>query len=578
MSERWPLARPVRDSKLENRTARLALELRRNPYWKMCDEGLHVGYRRVKAGNGSWVARRMDDGRYVESGLGPADDYADADGATVFTFFQAQDKARQWHRQEKLRANGLPDERRGPYTVADAMRDYAEDYGRLGGKDADSLKSTTDVHILPALGKIEVCKLSTDKIRRWHHDLANAARIVRTKDGATERARKDFDRDDTDAVRRRRATANRILSALRAALNFAYHEGKAPADDAWRRVKPFKGVDQPRIRFLSADECVRLLNACPPDARDLVRGALVTGCRFGELCRLRGGDANLQAGTIFIRESKSGKPRHVPLTDEGVELFRRLTIGRDRQELVFQRDALERQPRQERAPSNRKAPAEMTPELVAAVRARRMDGLPVAEIAAEFGMTRRTVSNYTSDLATKANVIAALKRRNSDPEFQTRARAAKEAHFSAVGVKQARTLPVEPQAVSRAVKQAREPRTIRRGCGSRRSKARSCARRVKRPASTRPWVFISYATRSPRCWPLPAFRWRSSRKRWATRTRALRNGIMLIYRPATWRTRFAQTCPDSSMTKQRMSPRFEEIVSILRRDALAISSPQSPIQ
>jgi len=462
MSERWPLARSVRDSKLENRTARLALELRRNPYWKMCDEGLHVGYRRVKAGNGSWVARRMDDGRYIESGLGPADDYADADGATVFSFFQAQDKARQWHRQERLRANGLPDERRGPYTVSDAMRDYQEDYGRRGGKDADALRGTTDVHILPALGKVELPKLTTDKIRRWHHDLANAARIVRTKDGAAERARKDFDRDDTDAVRRRRATANRILSALRAALNFAYHEGKTPSDDAWRRVKPFKGADQPRIRFLSADECVRLLNACAPDARDLVRGALVTGCRFGELCRLRSGDVNLQASTIHIRESKSGKPRHVPLTDEGVELFRRLTIGRDRQALVFMRDALERQPRQERAPSNRKAPAEMTPELVAALRARRMEGIPVAEIAAEFGMTRRTVSRHTADLATKANVIAALRRRNADHEFQARARAGREAPRAAT---EAVALYGQPRALVAMVEAAEKPqrRTIRRG-------------------------------------------------------------------------------------------------------------------
>jgi integrase len=457
------LARSVRDTKLENRTNRLALEWRRAPYWRMCDEGLHLGYRRVKAGNGSWVARRLDEGRYFESALGPADDYADADGATVLSFFQAQDRAREWHRQEKLRALGVPDERKGPYRVSDAISDYEADFIRRGGKALVTIKSISATHILPALGNVEVSKLSTDKIRRWHHSLASGAKIIRSKAGATERATKDFDRDDPEAVRRRRSTANRALTVLRAALNFAFAEGKAPSDDAWRRVKSFKSVDAARVRYLTADECARLVNTCAPDFRELVRGGLLTGCRYGELTRLRCDDVNLEAGTIHVRESKSGKPRHVPLTDEGVELFRRLTIGRERQALVFMRDALERQPRQERAPSTRKAAVEMTAELVAAIRARRLEGVLVAEIAAEFGMTRRTVSSHTRDLATKALVVAALKRRNADPAFQARARVAREAQAPAENGRPPLPLPAAPEAVSEAVESYREPRTIRRG-------------------------------------------------------------------------------------------------------------------
>jgi hypothetical protein len=34
------------------------------------------------------------------------------------------------------------------------------------------------------------------------------------------------------------------------------------SDDAWRRGKPFKGVDRPKMRYLEADEAVRLLNSC----------------------------------------------------------------------------------------------------------------------------------------------------------------------------------------------------------------------------------------------------------------------------------------------------------------------------
>jgi hypothetical protein len=65
------------------------------------------------------------------------------------------------------------------------------------------------------------------------------------------------------------------------------------SDDAWRRVKPFKAVDTARVRYLSEAECVRLVNACEPAFRGLVRGALLTGCRHSELAALRAGKASV---------------------------------------------------------------------------------------------------------------------------------------------------------------------------------------------------------------------------------------------------------------------------------------------
>jgi hypothetical protein len=52
-----------------------------------------------------------------------------------------------------------------------------------------------------------------------------------------------------------------------------------PSDDAWRRVKPFKSVDAPVIRYLSENEIRRLLNACEGAFRDLVHAGLLAGCR-----------------------------------------------------------------------------------------------------------------------------------------------------------------------------------------------------------------------------------------------------------------------------------------------------------
>ena len=103
-------------------------------------------------------------------------------------------------------------------------------------------------------------------------------------------------------------------------------------------MKPFREVDTPVVRFLTAAECLRLVNACPEDFRKLVRGALATGCRYGELTRLKAGDFNPQAGTLTVRLSKAGKARHVVLADDGRALFEALTAGRASSEPIFQRD------------------------------------------------------------------------------------------------------------------------------------------------------------------------------------------------------------------------------------------------
>jgi integrase len=114
---------------------------------------------------------------------------------------------------------------------------------------------------------------------------------------------------------------------LRAALNQAFRDGNAASDIPWRTVQPFRGVDAPRLRYFTKDEVTRLINAAQGDFRDLVKAALFTGCRYGELGRLRAGDFNPESGTVFVGQSKSGKARHVVLAEEGRRFFETLTVG-----------------------------------------------------------------------------------------------------------------------------------------------------------------------------------------------------------------------------------------------------------
>jgi integrase len=57
----------------------------------------------------------------------------------------------------------------------------------------------------------------------------------------------------------------------------------------------------------------------------MAEAALQTGARYGELAALQASDFNPDSGTVHICTSKSGKGRHVVLTDEGSTFFRNLT-------------------------------------------------------------------------------------------------------------------------------------------------------------------------------------------------------------------------------------------------------------
>lgn len=329
------MGRTVRDANLETRTARLRLAVRGEPYWRGLETGLALGYRRRRAG-GTWLARRRRlDGNYIEARIGIADDFQDADGILVFDYAQAQRATRAWWETEQRREQGHEEVRSGPFTVSDAVTEYLDAYARRGGKAVYHARRAAELHILPGLGSLEVAKLTTKKIEEWHHGLVEKWPRARSRpDGKPNFRRRDT---SSDGLRKRRATANRILTVLKAALNHAWKSGHVASDNAWRRVRPFKGVAVARIRYLNTDECVRLVNASEERFRDLVRGALLTGCRYSELTRLTVADINLDAGVITIRESKSGKPRHVVLTEEGQLLFSQLIAGKFGSELVFTR-------------------------------------------------------------------------------------------------------------------------------------------------------------------------------------------------------------------------------------------------
>jgi len=316
------MARRVHDKTLDSRDARRRLKIRGKPYYRAIERGLHLGYRRLGGGAaGTWVARHyVGEQQYEVERIGTADDVSDADGVAVLDFWQAQDKARKAMVDRAHRAHG----KHGPITVADAMDEYLAflDHNRKSGADA---RYRDRAFIRPVLGDIEVAKLTADRLRKWMNDMATTPARLRTRAGLKQQYAA---LDNADAKRARKASANRTMVVLRAALNRAWRDGKVGSNAEWSRVTPFENVNAARIRYLKIDEAKRLLNGCDPDFRLLVQAALETGARLGELVALQVHDFNPDTGTLAIRQSKSGKPRHVVLTEEGAEFFSQLCAGR----------------------------------------------------------------------------------------------------------------------------------------------------------------------------------------------------------------------------------------------------------
>jgi integrase len=333
------MSKRVRESLLDTRTARSRLAGRRKPYYRRVEEGVHLGYRKPagRAGrpatSGKWVLRQYDgEQKYKLEVIAIADDLSDADGVKVLTFDQAVNRARELMVTQARTAAGVD----GPLaTVADVVREYLAYLGHEGRNVRDA-EYRIDAFLLPQLGDWEISKLTAEKLRSWLAALAQQPPRLRTSKGKAQQ-HAPLDHTDEDAIRRRRATANRIFTTLRAALNHAFREGKIASDIAWRRVKPFKAVDGARLRFLTIAESKRLINACSPEFRPMIEAALCTGARYAELGRLEVQDFDPDAGTLAIRKSKSGKPRTIYLTDEGAGLFKRLAAGHTGKDLLLRR-------------------------------------------------------------------------------------------------------------------------------------------------------------------------------------------------------------------------------------------------
>src|SRR5258708_2386552 len=168
------MAQTARDSKLETRTARLRLPIGRR-HFKSIGKGLTLIYRRTAEGFGTWTAKlALPGGKYTLRTLGGADDYQEANDADVFSFGQAQDRARALADEAKANEGVLVK----PSSVKEVADRYLAWYREH--RAVRETEHAINAHILPALGDTQLGALTAAHIRTWLEHLAAKPARLRT--------------------------------------------------------------------------------------------------------------------------------------------------------------------------------------------------------------------------------------------------------------------------------------------------------------------------------------------------------------------------------------------------------------
>jgi len=135
------------------------------------------------------------------------------------------------------------------------------------------------------------------------------------------------------------ATINRYIAALGSAMSVAMREWHWIEDNPVRRVS--KNTEGPgRVRYLSREELTALLRECAAspssDLELIVRLALSTGMRAGEVIGITWDDVDLDRGLIVLHKTKNRERRAVPVAARVRELLEaRRGARRDGVALVF---------------------------------------------------------------------------------------------------------------------------------------------------------------------------------------------------------------------------------------------------
>jgi integrase len=304
------MARSIRSSKLETRTTRLKSGIRKKPYFVTVAPGVGLGYRRNKTA-GSWVVRAADGkgGNWTHA-FALADDFEEANGSKVLTFWQAQDRAR-------VVARGSSDAKEDsgkPVTIAQAIDRYEADLKARGGDTYNAQR--VRVHLPDVLANKTVALLAApQEFRHWRDGLV--------KKGLAP------------------STVNRTSAAFQAALELAStQDPRITNQPSWRTgLTALPDAERSRNVIIPDEAVLSIISAAYAECHEfglLVEVGAVTGGRAGQLARLEVGDLqdDRSEPRLMMPSARKGRGRRrierrpVPIPASLATTLKRAVAGR----------------------------------------------------------------------------------------------------------------------------------------------------------------------------------------------------------------------------------------------------------
>ena len=121
---------------------------------------------------------------------------------------------------------------------------------------------------------------------------------------------------------RRESTVNREMSCLHHLFTKAVEWDMIEQNPFGKGKSLLLKENNTRLRFLSEDEIIRLLNSSPKYLRNIIECALNTGMRRGEMLSLKWDQ--IRNGFIYLKKTKTKEPRQIPINDSLEALFKNI--------------------------------------------------------------------------------------------------------------------------------------------------------------------------------------------------------------------------------------------------------------
>lgn len=282
--------------------AREKLKPRREPYWHRVRKGCFVGFRKMAAKGGSWIARSREEGPAdAKQQFQPLGDFSDL--SDHLRFDAATKAALSWF--DHIERGGQA----GPTSVRVACGRYVDHVRALKGeKVAKDVEQRFNNYVLndKKLADTSLSKLTPSQIGAWRDSL-----IARpTKSGGNR------------GKRRSDSTLNRDMTPFRAALNLSFEEGLVTTDFAWRtKLKPIEGADKSRDLYLDRTQRQAFLTKAPADLGAFIRGMCQVPLRPGAVAALDAGGWDRRLKVLKLGKDKSGKDRRIKMPDVAADHF-----------------------------------------------------------------------------------------------------------------------------------------------------------------------------------------------------------------------------------------------------------------